>query len=280
MSEQSFNKSLANEISLKDTIIFFLESWKLIAICGVVGGLLATVYAFVLPAKYMAIANIQVAKVAGADIETPGALLEKIKMPMYYTATSYSACNMMDNIESGESIAKNINPVLLKAAPIIKISYISDSPEDATRCIDGIFSEIRRSQNLLANPILEIKKSQLTVLKKKLDDVEKVIKILPNKNLNLDFSDSNFSSYNIFLSVRLIKENEIKELRTQINELEISLAEPYTKDAFLTTPIYASRYKVSPKRSLILMIGLVVGLFLGALFTISKRSWLALKISN
>jgi uncharacterized protein involved in exopolysaccharide biosynthesis len=272
MSEQPFNQPLEDEISLKDIIDFLVESWKVIALGGIIGGLLATGYAFITPPKYQATANIQVARVAGTDVETPNILVEKLKMPMYYSTESYSACNVMDKIEPGEMIAKNLKPVLSKTTPIINFSYKEDSSINAQKCLESVLNDIRSNQNLLAKPILEGKKNQLTNLKQKLEAAERVIKILPNQSSNFDFSDTKFSASALLLATTLSKENEVKDLRTQINDLEIALLEPQTREAFLTTPIYAPKQKVSPRRALILMGGLAAGLFLGLLFMIGKRS--------
>ena len=280
MSEQSFNHSLEDEISLKDIIDFLLESWKVIALGGVIGGLLATGYAFITPPKYQATANIQVAKVAGTDVETPSTLVEKLKMPMYYSTESYSACNVMDKIEPGVMIAKNLKPVLSKTAPIINFSYKEASPINAQKCLESVLNDIRSNQNLLAKPILESKKNQLTNLKQKLEAAERIIKTLPNQSSNFDFSDTKFSASALLLAATLSKENEVKDLRTQINDLEIALLEPQTREAFLTTPIYAPKEKVSPKLALILMGGLAAGLFLGFFFIIGKRSLRIYKTSN
>jgi uncharacterized protein involved in exopolysaccharide biosynthesis len=280
MSEQSFNTISEDEISLKDIIDFLAESWKVIVLGVVAGGLLGLGYGLIAPAKYQATANIQVAKVAGTDVEAPALLVEKLKMPMYYSQKTYVACNVMDKLEPGEVIAKTLKPTLAKTAPIITISYREESREDAQKCLESVLDDVRSNQSLLAKPIFESKTNQLLNLKLKLESAEKIVKILPKNNAGFDFSDSKFSASTLLLATTLSKENEIKDLRTAINDLEIALLEPQTKEAFLTTPIYAPQKKVSPNRTMILVGGLVAGLFICLLLLMGKRVYGTYKASN
>ncbi len=280
MSEQSFNTISEDEISLKDIIDFLSESWKVIVFSGMAGVLLGLGYGLIAPAKYQATANIQVAKVAGTDVEAPALLVEKLKMPMYYSQKTYVACNVMDKLESGEVIAKRLKPTLAKTAPIITISYREESREVAQKCLESVLDDVRSNQSLLAKPIFESKANQLLNLKLKLESAEKIVKMLPKNNTGFDFSDSKFSASTLLLATTLSKENEIKDLRTTINDLEIALVEPQTKGAFLTTPIYAPQQKVSPKRTMILVGGLVAGLFIGLLLMMGKRAYVTYKASN
>ncbi len=280
MSEQSFNQPQGNGIFLKDIIDFLSEFWKAIALSGIVGGLLATGYAFIAPTKYQAKASIQVAKVAGADVETPSTLLEKLKMPMYYSKETHVACNVVDMIEPGEVIANNLKPTLSKTAPIINFSYIEKTSKEAQKCLEGVLNDIRNNHNSLANPILESKKNQLTNLKKKLEATEGFIRDSSNKNSNFDFSDSKFSASILLLVNTLSKENELRDLLSQIAELEISLSEPQTMEVILITQIYAPKQKISPKLPLIVIGGVMAGLFLGLLLIIGKRTCSAYNMSN
>jgi hypothetical protein len=268
-------QNIDDEISLLDIVDFFRESWKQIVVSGIIGGSLGVGYAFITPSKYQATANIQVGKVGGVDIETPNILLEKLKMPMYYTQITFTACEVLENKEPGNAITNNIKTVILKGAPIISISYKNESVDLVKKCLDGILNEIRTHQNVLAKPVLEIKNNQLSNLKKKLDTSEKIIKLLSSER---NISPSAAST--LLLATTLSKESEVKDLSTQIGDLEIALAEPQTKEAFLVTPIYGPISRIEPNRSKIVLLGGVAGGVLAIAYLLGRRVWLKIKIPN
>lgn len=271
MSVQSFNQPLEDEVSLKDIIDFLSESWKAIALSGIVGGLFAAGYAFISPPKYQATANIQVAKIAGADVEPPSTLIEKLKTPNYFSKKVHLACNVVDNKEPSALIAKSIKVQLAKTSPIIGISVEGSSPEKASRCLDSLLDDIRINQDLLANPVYEAKAKQLMLLREKLDSIQKMLKSFPAKNLNFDFTDSKFSANTLLFATKLGKEDEVKQLQMRVVELEAELANPLTRGMILIAPVYAPHQKISPNEIKIFMAGLFSGLFFGLLMLVIRR---------
>lgn len=267
------NESVSTEddLSLLEIYDFFKENIKTIFLGGVVGGLIGVAVALLLPSKYQATAYIQVAKVANADVEAPNILLEKLKMSMYYSAKTFTECNVENTTEPGKAIAKELKPTLAKGAPIISVSYKDKNIDDAKKCLESVLYDIRTNQNEIAKPIFEQKKNQLSNLKQKLESAEQITKLLSSKKPNFDFSDSKFSASTLLLATTLSKENEVKDLRTQINDLEIALAEPQTKETYLTTPINAPNIRVEPKRSLIALGLIIGGVFLAIGFLILRR---------
>jgi len=260
-----------DELSLTEVIDFFRESWKQILVSSIIGGTLGVGYDLISPSKYLAAAHIQVAKVAGSDVEAPNVLVEKLKMPMYYSQDTFTVCNLTEEKEPGVSIANRLKPTLSRNAPIISITYKDKSTEDAKKCLEGVLNDIRSNQNILAKPILETRNNQLANLKQKLESAEKISKVLSIKNPSFDFSDSKFSASTLLLATTLNKENEIKDLRTQIRDSEIALAEPQTKEAFLTTPIYAPSVRVEPKRTMIVLLFGIAGLVLAIAYLLGRR---------
>lgn len=280
MSEQFFEIASENQISLKDIIDFLAESWKTIMLGGVAGGLLALGYALKVPAEYRATANFQMAKVAGIDVEPIGVLHEKLKMPMFYSQKTYAACGVIENFSNGEAFVNKLKPTLAKNSSFITISYLGASPVVATKCLESVLDEIRVNQSLLAKPILQAKSNELVLLRKKLESSEKILQALPTQNTGFDFSDSKFSASALLLAATLGKENEIKDLRIQITNLEIALLEPQTRETFLLTPIYAPQQKASPSFPKITVVGLAAGFFIGLLLMLGKRFYGAYKASH
>jgi uncharacterized protein involved in exopolysaccharide biosynthesis len=58
------------------------------------------------------------------------------------------------------------------------------------------------------------------------------------------------------------------------------LLEPQTKEVSLVTSIYAPKQKISPKRAMIIVGGLIAGLIIGMLLMMIKRTHNAYKVSN
>lgn len=247
-------------ISIADIVQFVRDGWKAIVAFSLIGLLGGAGYAFLSEPKYQATANIQTGKAAGADIEAPAMLVEKLKLPSYYGKDAFDACGLNDVAEPGVALATALKPTLMKTAPIISMSYKAKSVEVATGCLNAVMNEIRVNQAMLAKPIFEQKKIQLESLKQRLETVEQVANIIQPKNQNIE----RFSGASLLLATTLAKTEEAKQLRIQIAEAELQLQEPQTKEAFFTTPVYSTSKPVEPKKS----IGLISGLFGGAIFSV------------
>ena len=277
MNNQSV-ENIEDEISLIEIIDFFRENLKTIVLGGIVGGIIGVSAASIEPSFYQATASIQSAKVANSDVEAPNILLEKLKMPMYYSSETFINCGVDKLAEPGMAIVNGIKPTLAKNAPIITISYKDRNSDDAKKCLESVLNDVRNNQNQIAQPMLVQKNNQVSNLKQKLESAEKISKMLSTKNPNFDFSDSKFSAATLLLATTLSKLNEGQDLRTQINDLELALAEPQTKEAFLTTPIYAPNVRIEPKISLLALVSVIGGMVLVIGVLMVRRVWAKIKI--
>lgn len=257
-------------ISLADIVDFAQQSWKTVALWSAIGLIGATGYAFVATPKYLATASLQTAKVAGADVEAPSLLAEKLKLPSYYSKATFDACGLNDLAEPGVAIATALKPTLMKTAPIITISYKAKSQEAAIGCINAVMADMRANQALIAKPTIEQKNIQLATFKQKLDQAEQMANLMPAKKQNFDFNDPKFSGASLLLATSLAKADEVKNLKAQISDLEIQLQEPQTKETYFTAPVYASPKPVEPKKLIVILGGLFGGAVLSVVYLLAR----------
>lgn len=263
-----------DEMSVRDVVQFLKDGKRWIVgtilLCLLLGG----AYALFAPARYEASANIEMATVAGTAVEAPNILAEKLKLPLYYSATTYQACHAENELPSpGEYLVEALKPAVNKNAPIVNITFRGKSADIARDCLASVIADVKRNQGVLLKPILDTKKSQLFALQQKLEIAEKLITLLPVKNKEFVFDDPKFSGSALLLATLLAKESEIKDLRNQINDMQIALAEPQTKGTSLVTPIYAPDIKAEPKPLLVLLSSAIAGIFLGILLWAGKKTF-------
>jgi uncharacterized protein involved in exopolysaccharide biosynthesis len=67
------------------------------------------------------------------------------------------------------------------------------------------------------------------------------------------------------------KDQRVRSLTNRLVEMKNAISAPTTKDASFATPIYSPQTKVEPKRSLIIVVSLAGGIFLGLLILIAVR---------
>lgn len=265
------NVNNEGEISLRD-IAQFLKDGKLwivsaVVICTVLG----VAYAFFASPKYEATAYLEMASVAGVPVETPLILAEKLKLPLYYSIETYKPCRSENKLPSpGQFLIEELRPLVSKNAPIVTIKFQAETANIAQVCLESVVADIRKRQSALMAPILDVKKNQLLTLRQKLDAAERLITLLPIKKGRFVFDDTKPSGSALLLGTLLAKDNETRELRSQINDLQIALAEPQTKLTTLVTPIYAPNVKVEPKPVFVILVAVLGGLVLGVLLWAGK----------
>ena len=266
-----------DEISLLDIIRFFIDNKVLIAISSLACGALGLAYGLLAPAQYEATMNLQMAMVANKPVETPNVVVEKMKLPLYFSADTRNACGTGEGMTPSQTLNQRLKPVLNKNAPFIGINFRASSPEAASACLQAVLEDIRAKQEVLASPLIKQKQAHLQTMKDKLASAEEVTTYLSAQKQNFQFKDEKFSANALILATRLSKDNEIKELRNEIVELEISLSPPETQETALAAPLYASSERAGTSRSLIVGISLLAGFMLGIFFVLARKTWHAVK---
>jgi LPS O-antigen subunit length determinant protein (WzzB/FepE family) len=139
-------------------------------------------------------------------------------------------------------------------------------------------------------------REKLSVARSKLAAAEAFVAQFSKDSLTFKFGDPQFSATALLLSTLISKQNEIKDLEIQINALELEVAAnmtdkdqavrrmsnvvaelknalqpPNTKPATFAAPIYTPSTKVEPKRSIVILVGLIAGGFIGLVLLVGMR---------
>lgn len=230
---------------LNKMFIFKMSAWKTIALSMLITVSLGLFYGFILRNVYQAIGTLEMASTQGGMdvdgsqlvlLEKPNNLVEKLKLPLFYSENSIKECKLINNEAPYEALSKQIKSFLVKNTTYVTISFKADSPEIAKTCLNSVVKDIQNDQAMILKPIKEYRQAQLDLLKSQLNQANNML------------TQSTF-----FYS----KSTLVKDIDKYSLQLETM------RNARLLTPIYAPLESVNPTRIQILIISLLIGAVLG-----------------
>lgn len=259
------------------------KTWRWLVAGAVFGLVGAAVFMLVVDEQYEASAVIQPATVGissptntttkGTDVESAAQTLERLKLSGFYNDEVLNACKLSGIVNSRQSIVKKIKPVLIKGNSLVQISYVADSPQLAESCLAAVVNQLAKAQSQIAEPIIKTLEEQRVLTKQQLAEAEKIQAQLENRAMTLDPSDAKFSSSMLMLGATLSKREEIARLRKLYTEQSLLLSEPMTQAVKLLEPIYASENPVYPKKMLVILVALVLGMVAGVLAFFARGTY-------
>jgi hypothetical protein len=259
-----------DEISLIDILLFLKASGgnivKSTFVCLLAGG----VYYFSVPKMYEASATIEMANVAGELVESPAVLLEKIKLPLYFSPATLQACGSDGGLSSEAKFFDKIKSSINKYAPFLTFVTKAPSMQDAKACLNAAIADVSNKQDAIAKPLLLQKKQKLQQLNEQLKFAEEIRKNIMSPKGNRSVSDTRFSDRITLLSITA-SSVEINDLRSQIIILESALMAPQTRSTGIVSSVYAQGVFVNKRPLFTLGICLALGMFLGLLVTGVQR---------
>ena len=256
-----------DEISLIDILLFLKASGgnivKSTLICLLAGG----VYYFSVPKMYEATATIEMATVAGEPVESPAVLLEKMKLPLYFSPATLQACGSDGGLSSQAKFVDKIKPSINNSAPMVSFVTQAPSTQEAKACLNAAIAEVANYQDAIAKPLLELKKQKLQELSKQLKLSEEITKLFSVHKSNT-ITELQFSARIIFLNITATNVTEHNELQRQILTLENLINAPQTHPLGLVGAIYAPEVAVNNRRPFFTLgFCLAFGVFLGLMLT-------------
>ena len=271
MSQQEQLQAENDEISLIDILLFLKASGGNIAkstcACLLAGG----IYYFFVPKMYEASATIEMATVAGEPVEPPAVLLEKMKLPLYFSPATLQACGSDGGLSSQAKFVDKIKPSINKSAPMVSFVTQAPSTQEAKACLSAAIAEVSNNQDAIAKPLLQQKKQKLQQLSEQLKLTEEIGKTITVPKGNSNVSDAQFSARTLNMSFSTANATEINDLRSQIGTLENALIAPQTHSVALASSVYALEVSINKRPLFTLGFCLALGVFLGLLVTGVQR---------
>jgi LPS O-antigen subunit length determinant protein (WzzB/FepE family) len=278
MNEQNYVAD--DEISLLDIYEFLKDGWLTIAATTVLGGAIGVGTAFVLPEKFLASATIQPTRVLGNDVESIAVLAEKMRLPTYYSQQSFTACDVADSTNPAQTLATALKPNVARNSAFVSVSFKSTNINTSIACLNAVLADVKQNQNESAERQIALATATINKEKEQLKIAEDFVSSVSQKTLTFNFKDTQFSASQLLFGMLQSKQNEITNLKSSIQRTELLLSEPQTKSASFTTPIYSPSQKVEPKRSLIAVISVLAGGFIGLMLLVLRRAVKHIKQSS
>lgn len=273
MSQQSFNQISEDEITIRNLVYFFLKSWKIIVLSGILGVLGATLYIWLTPNQYQANANIQMAQIsinninnnAGTNpsivnVEDSNLVIARLKLPTAYSAQEIKACGLEASGAPYENLVSAIKFSAIKGGSVIELKINLDSKVIALTCAQALFENIKNYQNEIIKPDIEEAKILLLKNNDRLANLQILISEADK------FGAANLAAY-------FSSRDEIKFLFEEISRLNSHILKLESKQAKLLSPIYVSNSPVSPNKRIIIVLGIMVGILIGLCSFWIRKYW-------
>ena len=256
-----------DEISLLDILLFFKDEYRFILGFTLLGFVGAASYLWTVPKQYEARAQIKMAQISagnvvspsGTTIEEPQALIARMAIPTTYPKETITLCGLAEQKDGGSVLAKKVKLSLPQGlGGTVDLEIRDTSKEVAEACANAIYEFVKTSQAQLIAPYIEEASKKLIIEKERLSRATEFI-------ARADKSGSGVSG--AYLATR----DEIRYLLDQISTLQAVINGNESRAARLVAPIYVKDQPVFPQKRNSLLLGLLLGGFLGLLLAVARK---------
>ena len=280
------------EVSLFDLWDTLKEGWRVLFGWLIVGGLGAVILVVLIPNQYEAVAVVQVGQVGevglvgqagrlggSQSVEPAAQVVERVKLSAFQLklAMRVEDQEWVNELNyAAASASQRIFPQVIKAtstpggAALIEIRAKGKSKESALSLVNASIEELSKKHDELAKPQIErltrdlgLAKEKLTRITKELDELRKLV-------ASAGVKDERSTQLSLITSLRIQKENELLAAQQTVFGLERALSPPATERTMSIEKTFVGERPVSPKKGLILVLGLVCGLVIGMLYVMSS----------
>jgi len=249
-----------DEISFIDALLFLKASGENIVKCTLGCLLVGGAYYLFVPTMYKASATIELAHVAGKPVVAPVVLMEKMKLPMYFSLTTQQICG------ADGGLGSTIKPSMNRIAPMVTFVTRAQSALESKACLNAVIAEVTSNLDEIAQTLIDQEKQKRHQLSEQLTlATEKFKNFQAPKIINP--TDDQISART--LSMALITSNaiQINGLMTEISRLDRELGAPLTHSTNIVSAVYAPEISTNKQLLFIFAFCFSLGVILGLLVT-------------
>lgn len=264
----------------------------------VVGGLLlgvlgAVAVLFFTPYQYQAMAVVQVGQIgqigqpaqAGAagmgrqvhsvPAEPATLAVERMKSPAFQLAVAKALGDerWMVALQNGGGTR-----VLSVASPkgvlqVIDLKANAESPEAAQKIVNAAIEVLAKRHAEIVKPAFDRLTLEADLASEKLKHAESELARLNKLASGVGVKDERFTQISLITDLRVKKEAEVFQQRQTLSDLNGALTPPNTQPAQAIEEVFIFDKPVSPKKALVLALGLVGGLLAGVVAVFVSGAW-------
>ena len=286
-----------DEISLFDLWERLRAGWRYVAGGTAIGLLGAGLALALISPKYEAVAVVQVGQtgqvgqvaqvglvgqVTTLPVEPTQLSVERMKTPTFQMAVAKGAGidDWIDALRRSATAGSDYLSLQVSkatvgqnAAPLMELRAKADSIENARKIAEVAIQELGKRQAEIAKPSIDRMQADLAIAKEKRQRAEEDLGSLSKLVAAAGIKDDRFTQLSLMNSLRLQKESELFFQRQLVAALEGALGPPATQPAKAIEPVFVSEKPVSPKKALVLALGLVGGLLAGVVSVFFVDAW-------
>ena len=180
-------------------------------------------------------------------------------LPTSYPKETIALCGLADENDADAQLAKKVKLFIPKGVGgTVDLKIRDASKEIAKACANAIFQLIKSSQAQLVAPYIDEASKKLKIEEERLSRATQVI-------ARADKSGAAVSA--AYLATR----DEIRYLLDQISNLQSIITGNESRAAYLTASVYLKNEPVFPQKRNSLLIGLLLGGFLGLMLALARK---------
>lgn len=271
-----------DQLSLIDLAAFARRNYRVILGGALIGAVLGLCIALLLPAEWEASALVRVGQSGNTDktlnsiepvlIEPALQVVDRIKNRSFQNNVIKKIGLPQDEDDDKNKLFRSTLKVKLEKSDLISINIRSLSADSAKLHLSTVVDELKSIHTKMLAPTINRWHQELAAiqfeLKRSSIDLERLTKSLDGRSESLN--PSSFAQAALVSNIMIAREEELRDFRDRKLILEEMLSPERTFVTSVIGEIEVSNKAVFPKKSLFAMAGLLIGLFLAALFSMLR----------